>query len=998
MRQSISVPSTLETLEFGITQSRTLRSRDPEPSNSTWRIDVKKIKFTCSNCEAKLRVPTHLAGVSAPCPKCGSTITAPTDLENIVDDSIEDSSAQSAPNPQREPAVASSTVPESGPASSGNQASVAAPPAGPTISVKVSSGSAVVGSVVSTPVNEATPQAAAAPGVPETEPKIPAAPQVLVEVPPADVPVGEETLVIDSPASEVPEPSVNEVPVETPIPSPPAPVPIATPPAVAAPYADEAPVETELDPPPAVPETQPIQVNPQPSHLPPIRSQEVDSTGELPRLDINLADQGSAAPDSFDQNSGAPTGLTRVQLPQPGTEIESFSPDDFIIPAQSEVVAEEPPAPVEEVVAPEYTELEYAAPEGFPQDAGIPLDEVEAPSVEQPHVHEALDVPQGGSGEYVPLELPPLDSQEPEVAEPEVAELEIAEPALESNFITEAAAAQEMVPAVGEEMAAPAMAEADLHEGSVKNMLSEQGGAPATEPSYEHMETAPIAPSGESQPTTELPAQAPPAEQATLAGATEQVKSERDILDEMFGSAPKEEGTRNATKIMISVMVAVALLAIGFVCVGIWVFGGGMNPSHGQGESPAAPAATNSKSGAKAAAEKSNLNNAAIPEPSIDDAPAVIDPVAQERVEDTNSSASTVTLPGAMDQPVRIVDSSGSASRPADMTAIQAVESSIGNDPPLISDQPALTIDERVQQIVNGENGGTGATLIGGAGNPPPDPTESALADFGSNADEKGRDKIGTLANDAAARITGEKPEGAQIAVPVENYNPPASFPAPEEGLGRTHDLLDAFLRAPDWETRVKYVYRGESLRPAMEEYYKKYDMVNYSRYSKLLFQMEADKELGGPYWVYLISTSDTEQGFPLIIREEDGLLKVDWESFSEFEDRHFVQFQRGAIASPRTFRLVVERVSDYYGSDRNGFETLDDYYVYQVNPPYGDLNEFSDYAFVKMDSEIAKRLDEVVGLGEQPLAVIVTISQEAFSHGVKHLVITDYVTEGWFR
>jgi hypothetical protein len=838
-------------------------------------------------------------------------------------------------------------------------------------------------------VNETTPQPADAPSVSEPEPQIPSALKVPVEVPTADVPVVEETLFVAPPAPEVPESAVNEAPVETPIPSPPAPVPIAPPPAVAAPYADETPAEPELAPPSAVPETQPIRVNPQPSHLPPVRGQEVDSTGELPRLDMNLADQGSAAPDSLDLNPGAPGSLTRVQLPQPGTEMESFSPDDFIIPAQSEVAAEESPvpaAPVEEVVAPEYTEPEYAAPEEFPEDGGIPLDEVEAPLVEQPH-----DVPQG-SGEYVPLELPPLDPQEPEVAEPE-----IAEPALESNFIAEAAAAQEMAPAVGEEMAEAAMVEADLHEGSMENMLSEQKGAPATEPSYEHVETAPIAPSDESQPTTELPAQVPPAEQATPAGAAEQVKSERDILDEMFGSAPKEEGTRNATKIMISVMVAVALLAIGFVCVGIWVFGGGMNPSHGQGESPAAPVAANSKSGAKAAAEKSNVNNAAIPEPSIDDAPAVIDPVAQERVENTNSSASTVTLPGAMDQPVRIVDSSGSASRPADMTAIQAVESSIG-DPPAISDQPALTINERVQQIVNGENGGTGVTLVEGAGNPPADPIESALADFGSNVEEQARDKIDALANDAAARITGEKPEGSQAAVPVENYNPPASFPAPEEGLGRTHDLLDAFLRAPDWETRVKYVYRGESLRPAMEEYYKKYDMVNYSRYSKLLFQMEADKELGGPYWVYLVSTSDTEQGFPLIIREEDGLLKVDWESFSEFEDRHFVQFQRGSIASPRTFRLVVERASDYYGSDRDGFETLDDYHVYQVNPPYGDLNEFSDYAFVNTDSEIAKRLDEVVGLGEQPLAVIVTVSQEAFPHGVKHLVITDYVTEGWFR
>ena len=45
---------------------------------------MKKIKFTCPHCEAKLRVPSHLAGVSAPCPKCGSTITAPSDITEAV--------------------------------------------------------------------------------------------------------------------------------------------------------------------------------------------------------------------------------------------------------------------------------------------------------------------------------------------------------------------------------------------------------------------------------------------------------------------------------------------------------------------------------------------------------------------------------------------------------------------------------------------------------------------------------------------------------------------------------------------------------------------------------------------------------------------------------------------------------------------------------------------------------------------------------------------------
>ena len=47
---------------------------------------MKKIKFTCPNCHAKLRVATHLAGVTAPCPKCGVKIMAPTDFENFTEE------------------------------------------------------------------------------------------------------------------------------------------------------------------------------------------------------------------------------------------------------------------------------------------------------------------------------------------------------------------------------------------------------------------------------------------------------------------------------------------------------------------------------------------------------------------------------------------------------------------------------------------------------------------------------------------------------------------------------------------------------------------------------------------------------------------------------------------------------------------------------------------------------------------------------------------------
>ena len=133
-----------------------------------------------------------------------------------------------------------------------------------------------------------------------------------------------------------------------------------------------------------------------------------------------------------------------------------------------------------------------------------------------------------------------------------------------------------------------------------------------------------------------------------------------------------------------------------------------------------------------------------------------------------------------------------------------------------------------------------------------------------------------------------------------------------------------------------------------IEEYYKQWEDSRLDRFSLQLFQIEEDTSADGPYWVYLVSTSDTDQGFPLIVRVEDGNLKVDWEIYSEFFDQHYVRFQEGALASPQTFRVVIERKSDYYGTDRDKFENLGDYFVYEINPPYGDLNEFAEYAFLK--------------------------------------------------
>ena len=905
---------------------------------------MKKIKFTCSNCRAKLRVPTHLAGISAPCPKCGRKITAPTDLDSIVDD---------------EPATRSKTLPnrqenDASPKVAPSATAVADAPPRTDPAPRVSSAASVPSSApavvsaskpstIQVPTATVTPTAPSAPAPPET----PA---------PAPEPVQEEQ-----------EPIIEET-----LFTPPAPPQVA----VAETPVPQSPLE----------KTQPIHISPLPGTLPDVKNEIAgpEPGGGLPRLDADRG--GNFEGSSLDAlispapGSGTPT---RLHLPGPGDLNGQQSPGDFIVPGAAlpvepvppqTPVVEQPPmqfpeeplyqeeptfAPSPEPVIPDISDLDMSAP-------GILMDELGEPALQEPLEELFLDQQEPAP----PAEFnssaesaPPVETEAP---------LPVGyEPALPESF----------PPAEPEaDMIHPGQEETprdELSSGSMERLFSEQGQAGPTAP------VQPAVGRQSAAPVDELDAMF----ESTSAAIPAPNRANSQSLEEMFGELPSEGGKKKKLTniVMLSMIGAVAIIAIIVVVVGINA-AGGLSPQIASNQTEITPPP-----------KISEVPPANSTEPSIVDAPAVIDPVAQERVNENTEgiTRSTTTLPGDTSQPVLI----------ADDTPPSSIETPAPQSPAPVEDAPALSFDERVQQIVNGSNGAGGSesqmNIIGGEPKPGPlDSLDATIADLGNTANTMVDDFVGAAGGAADAAAAGALVPGASSAM-ASNYNPPSAFPAPgpdEAPLGKTHDLLDAFLRAPDWQSRIPYTYQGESLRPTIEEYYKKWPVTSFERFSLQLFQMEQDTSLGGPYWVYLVSTNDLDQGYPVIVRVEDGNLKVDWDIYSEFQDQHFVGFQKGAIASPHTFRLVIERVSDYFGSDRDQFTNLDDYLVYQINPPYGDLSEHSEYAFVKKGSELASELESVVGLNDEPLAVIVTIEQKAFDHGVKHLEITDYVTEGWFR
>lgn len=1072
---------------------------------------MKKIKFTCTNCQAKLRVPTHLAGVSAPCPKCGATITAPTDFENVVEEPVAvatgagRATSDAAFQPTPSATSAGVAAPVSQPRSAPRSETPAAPPASapvaspdPRISARVESVPASIPEPApapaesepevemktvtpeipvqtmplpvpvppdpeeqASPVEELPPQAIPEPRVTPPE-RLP-----ILESPPVPVPadaapeetIVDETIYTDPPAA--PEPAVEEVheapaPVEQPpvddladvlsLPPVPAsdapdvfpdapeeigdpsagagemaelsdlraPGPDPSPDAPIPPVAPESPVAEETEAPveaPVTEKTQPIRVNPRPSELPPMTGETSFDQGELPRLDVNLAEGGETGDlESFLHPSEGEPGLTRIQLPGPGSEAHQFSPEDFVVP-------DERSASAQDAVPVNPTDL--PAPEDMPLPRSLMEEPQAKPEPEGSEADAGAEVPGAVAGAWTPeqaaLDLqesaPPAESVSPETAVPAESPAEPHSPA-----------------------PVPEVAGTPLAEGTIENLLAQQAHPEAgTAASGGEAQTAPgsASPPGSEwmpenaapeAPAAEMPSQ-DPSDSPSPPALEPAKRSDADVLDEMFGSSGKGSGPNRATIVMLSVLGAVAVIAVIVVIIAGNALGGFGLPTANTEQTitpppsiePDVPGSGSANGGGTAKSGPVSgvvTNEGDVP---ADEAPAAIDPAAGEGSESPQVARSTTILPGDTDQSVRIVDSPVQIETPGSTEPAATLapgDSPRAPDAPASTQEPAaLSFDERIQRIVNGGDAGASAADAAGAmpsspgdGTVPPASSEFTPAFVGpaggatDPASAPGAAAPGALAPAAPDFADTGNAEGTKAA---DNYNPPPSFAAPgpdDSPLGKTHDLLDAFLRAPDWESRIRYVYQGESLRPAIEEYHKKWPVVTLDRYMRQLFQMEQDPELGGPYWVYLISTSDLEQGFPLIIREEGGLLKVDWEVYAEFQDEHFVEFQRGAIPSPHTFRLVIERVSDYYGPDREAFANLDDYLVYQVNPPYGDLNEFSDYAFVPKDSELASRLDSVVGINDEPLAVIVTLEEQSFAHGTKHLVVTEYVTEGWFR
>ncbi len=242
-----------------------------------------------------------------------------------------------------------------------------------------------------------------------------------------------------------------------------------------------------------------------------------------------------------------------------------------------------------------------------------------------------------------------------------------------------------------------------------------------------------------------------------------------------------------------------------------------------------------------------------------------------------------------------------------------------------------------------------------------------------------------------------EKPKLSATVISTPHSGSADKPPAPGAKQNQLEDprkIVEAFLHAKSWKERLPYIFNAKNLSKTIEEYYETDPQGPISNYTLEFINMERSRADNSLFYVFFYITKQMPDGLPLILRTEDGKLKVDWEIFAEFHDQHFKYFVKGENPGPHPLRIMIKRAS-YWGPDKDKFTDLNDYLCFGISsPPYPEEGEF---AFIKKGSPLAAKLEQSLPWGKPPVSGIVEIEKVKLSHGDEHLIIKNIVTDGWF-
>ena len=146
--------------------------------------------------------------------------------------------------------------------------------------------------------------------------------------------------------------------------------------------------------------------------------------------------------------------------------------------------------------------------------------------------------------------------------------------------------------------------------------------------------------------------------------------------------------------------------------------------------------------------------------------------------------------------------------------------------------------------------------------------------------------------------------EAAPAPTPDETGQGLQPPPAPEASEANdAQEALIAFLGAPDWQARSAFVLSPDEVRPAMEKHAKENGDGPIPASAVHL----NEEQPSPPIFIFKVTTKAMPDGFPVPVTLTDEGPKIDWESFTAFNDDHFRKLLVGPPEQAGILNLLVK-------------------------------------------------------------------------------------------
>lgn len=179
-------------------------------------------------------------------------------------------------------------------------------------------------------------------------------------------------------------------------------------------------------------------------------------------------------------------------------------------------------------------------------------------------------------------------------------------------------------------------------------------------------------------------------------------------------------------------------------------------------------------------------------------------------------------------------------------------------------------------------------------------------------------------------------------------------------GSKTPEQVVESYLKAKDWQERLKYVLEPERVKPFMEKRYSKYEPLEKIKVNIAKQIKDQWVEVDTVIWGKNALGGEVSNTHHYYLQKTNDGYKIDWEASVGLNSMTAAAFKAQRPKEPMKFR-VIGTLSDNY-SPFGGNYVAETYWSVALKD--GDEN-FIAYGYIPKDSEDGKKLYELLKDGE---------------------------------